>query len=156
LRTFLLRGRGSASLCRPRFSFFNIQLSKNRHHKRDVARPFAFGSGPERVSLTRLSETCQLKGFLEANFSAASGAPPSLLSRVICRAAQAVNNDFKVFEQIPVAVTDTRPVRAISGQRHDLRHMAVGAEWWKSKLGPRPGKSAFTSPGDNEWKQSAS
>ncbi|SDL40608.1 hypothetical protein SAMN05428953_1361, partial [Mesorhizobium muleiense] len=28
--------KGSAGLCRPRFSFFNIQLSKNRHRRRGV------------------------------------------------------------------------------------------------------------------------
>ena len=40
------RDAGSAGLCRPRFSFFNIQLSKNRLRKRDVVGRVAFGSGP--------------------------------------------------------------------------------------------------------------
>ena len=65
--------RGSAGLCRPRFSFFNIQLSKNRLRKRDVVGRIAFGSGPGRVSLTRLS-----LDFTRANSFVASGAPPSL------------------------------------------------------------------------------
>ena len=56
--------RGSAGLCRPRFSFFSIQFSKNRHRRRDVVGRFAFGFGPNRVSLTRLSGISFHKGEL--------------------------------------------------------------------------------------------
>ncbi|WP_206533515.1 hypothetical protein, partial [Mesorhizobium sp. M5C.F.Cr.IN.023.01.1.1] len=38
--------KGSAGLCRPRFSFFNIQLSKNRHRRRNVVARTLLASGP--------------------------------------------------------------------------------------------------------------
>jgi hypothetical protein len=64
---------GSAGHCRPRFSFFHIQLSKNRHHVNAMSRANSFWLKPCRVSLTRLS--LDNSG---ANDLVASGAPPSL------------------------------------------------------------------------------
>jgi len=64
--------RGSAGLCRPRFSFFNIQFSKNRLRKRDVVGWFAFGSSPaECRSRGSLWFRPTLRN-LEANFLVAS------------------------------------------------------------------------------------
>jgi hypothetical protein len=44
-----------AELCRPRFSFFFIQFSKNGHRRHDVMGHCRFWLWPGRVSLTRLS-----------------------------------------------------------------------------------------------------
>ena len=44
--SFLSEDRSPAGLCRPRFSFFNLQFSKNRHRRRGVVALIAFGSGP--------------------------------------------------------------------------------------------------------------
>jgi hypothetical protein len=63
---------GSAGLCRPRFSFFSIQLSKIRHRRRNVVGLLLFGSGPQSVAHAALLD------FTRANFLVASGAPPSL------------------------------------------------------------------------------
>jgi len=63
-----------ADIRRPRFSFFNIQLSKNRSNKRQIS-GFPLLASAVRVSLARLSLD-KNKGELLC----ASGAPPSLVS----------------------------------------------------------------------------
>src|SRR5215510_7034964 len=66
------RVAGSAGLCRPRFSFFFIQLSKIRHRKRNVVGLLLLARARQSVAHAALLD------FTRANFLVASGAPPSL------------------------------------------------------------------------------
>ena len=110
------------ALCRPRFSFFNIQFSKNRLRKRDVVGLSAFGFGPGRVSLTRLSGI----RFTRANSLVASGAPPSLwgvYSRRPFEVSTAISKFFRFFvTEFSAGFSSGRPAPAATLRTGGLRH----------------------------------
>jgi hypothetical protein len=100
--------QGSASLCRPRFSFFNIQFSKNRHRNRNVDGPGQFGLA--HVSVARAALVISFnQGCLEANCLLASGAPPSLLSGLYAGPRARVNSHFASLSHIILPALDKSP-----------------------------------------------
>ena len=70
--------RVSAETCRPRFSFFHIQFSKNGHCKRNVIGFRFWASAKKSVACAALQMIST-----RANDVVASGAPPSLCRYIV-------------------------------------------------------------------------
>ena len=66
------RDRGPRALCRPRFSFFNIQLSKNGHRRRGVMGLSLLALGPVECRSRGSLDFVQRMRNTEANFFLAS------------------------------------------------------------------------------------
>ena len=74
-----LRDLGPAELCRPRFSFFNLQFSKNRHRRRGVVARFAFGFGPVECRSRGSHDFVQLRETQRRTSLSPAASPPSLV-----------------------------------------------------------------------------